>query len=38
MKNIVLVIIAIIAISSFITGCEKNDYQNPYHRTNKQIQ
>ncbi len=32
MKKILIFTFLIIGISVFSTGCEKTDYQNPFHR------
>jgi len=32
MKKILIFMFLIIGITAFSTGCEKTDYQNPFHR------
>ena len=34
MKKIVLTMIALFALSTLITGCEKTEYKHPLHRAN----
>ncbi len=34
MKNTILIALAVFALGTAFSGCERNDYQHPMHRSN----
>lgn len=34
MKNTIMIVLAVLAVSTVFSGCERNDYQHPMHRNN----
>jgi len=34
MKNTIFIVLAILALGAAFSGCERNDYQHPMHRSN----